>query len=144
MKVKMQKADTTTLLSKEDINKAKSAMGSSDVGLKVIPQNNDEKINEDKQNDNGTSISLKVKESTQPASEIKMNVENSDDIGIKVVESDKFSERDIFIKMREIQQQRQEELEDERDYSHYEDEYAYLMEDEFDYPSKGGRKHNWK
>lgn len=146
MKVKILESEKPTWLTPEEIGNAKMAITNSrdeEVGLKVISNNTDEKVYEDKQNDNESEISLKIKESPDPASEIKMDVSENDNVGIKMIENDKFNNEEIFLKMREIQQQRHEDLQEEKDYSHYGDEYAHLMEDE-EYSSKGGKRNNWR
>ncbi|WP_304576616.1 hypothetical protein [Romboutsia ilealis] len=145
MKVKLLESEKPTWLSPEEVSKAKVEMSNTEdeeVGLKVI-SNTDEKIYKDKQRDNNSEISLKIKETSEPASEIKMDVSENDNVGIKMIENDKFNNEEIFLKMRSIQQQRQEELQEEKDYSHYEDEYAHLMEED-EYSSRGNRRNNWK
>ena len=125
------------LLSPEELSKFNKSVHGID--------NSDVKLYDTKQESND-NVSLKLKENNTDVKVDVVSPKNDDSVGLKVIEQDKFNDGSIFLKMRELQQQRQNELEEERDYSHYEDEYAHLMEDDdYSYNNRGGRKNNnWK
>lgn len=139
MTVKIKEPEKNSFLSQDEINKFKRVVGTKDDKKEESVSN--VKLYDTKQ-DNNDGVSLKVK----PSSEIKAEViEPKDEVGLKVIEQNKFNDGSIFLKMREMQEQRQRDLEEEKDYSHYEEEYAHLLEDMDDYPTnRGGNRNNWR
>lgn len=139
MTVKIKEPEKNSFLSQDEINKFKRAVGTKDDRKEESVSN--VKLYDTKQ-DNNDEVSLKVK----PSSEIKAEViESKDEVGLKMIEQNKFNDGSIFLKMREIQEQRQRDLEEEKDYSHYEEEYSHLLEDVDDYPTnRGGKRNNWR
>ena len=139
MTVKIKEPEKNSFLSQDEINKFKRAVGTKDDKKEESVSN--VKLYDTKQ-DNNDEVSLKVK----PSSEIKAEViESKDEVGLKMIEQNKFNDGSIFLKMREIQEQRQRDLEEEKDYSHYEEEYSHLLEDVDDYPTnRGGKRNNWR
>ena len=118
-----------------------------EVGIKMISSNNDKNISIDKQeskDDNEVGIKIKPKDSVKVIDVTNKNNEE-ESVGIKVVQSKTFSNEEIMLKMKEIQDQRVQEMQEENDdYSHYEDEYAYLYEDEVDKMSNRRTTKQWK
>lgn len=134
MKVKVHES----ILSKEDVEKFKRATSNTDDEVSTTNKN----LYESKQDNNESEqVSLKIKSAEEVLIDVTQE-ENNDNV--KDDDQNKFNDGSIFLMMKEMQQKREEEK--EKDYSHYEAEYAHLMDDEDDYhyPQRGRKKPNWK
>lgn len=130
--------------------KPKTVDKTEEVGLKIInsgKSNDKNKSNNQQKNkkEEGVGLRIKSKDSNKVVDVVNADAEE-ESVGIKIVQPKKFNDEEIMLKMREIQIQRDEELKQENDYSHYEDEYAYLYEDETDTMSHSHKRQskNWK
>lgn len=133
MKIKLHEP----MLSKEDVEKFKHATSNTNNQEVVTNKNLYESKQENNENE---QVSLKIKK----AEEVIINVTQEQQNDEKEDDQNKFNDGSIFLMMKEMQQKREEEK--EKDYSHYEAEYAHLMDDEDDYhyPQRGRKKPNWK
>lgn len=116
------------------------------VGIKIIQSDDKNKSlnqQESKEQDNdGVGLRIKPKDSETVIDVV--NKTEEDEVGIKIVQSKTFNNEEIMLKMKEIQDQRVQDMEEEKDYSHYEDEYAHLYDDEEDTMGNRRGSKNWR
>lgn len=100
------------------------------VGIKLV-NNTNTTSSVIEQEDKEEEVGIKIKPSNSQTVVDVTNTNEESTSGIKVIKPKQMLDQEqIMLKMREIQNQRVLDMETEKDYSHYEDEFAHLYDDE--------------